>query len=680
MSVPFCTQSALQAICSEIEKHGLPEQHRRQDIWKEGQELLGSPEMSRYGPFFKTCSAVTTAGTMMDFLHVNFLSLLAGLFYKGGHFTDFLLQLHAAHPSTMDVPWDLICYCDEMQPGNQLSSTSRKAWCCYLSFLQFRNFLGRENMWFCTFILRTTEVAKLEAGISQVVKLVLEDLFCDGTPQCGILLSSAKGTIRLFFKFTMVLQDGGAQKQFWSSRQDTGSKPCYLCKNIFALRGQEDAVEEGGDNVFSKFLKRSQLQVANNAEIIASWQRLAIKQENLTVQEFQKWQQATGTTYNKYALMASEKLLACGVLQPATSYCFDWMHGMCSGVMQETVFLVFESLHHAGYNVWDLVHRWLGFWMLPHGHSNVAMSKLFDAEKVKRDKKAKAFRVSASEMLTLCKPLQYFLQSMYLSKNIMVEQCNCFILWADVVDYLSSIAFLPAPDPDKLQHLVEKALQGTVNAGFGSSMKPKHHWTLHYSDCLRRWKTLPSCWAMERKHKTPRQFGSSHCNLQGYEKGLLSAVSIHHMNVLLNDEKVFHTGCYLVDPRPLPKGLEAKLKEWGYFLLGMQYAKTSKLKQGSTCTIGDVVFFGSNLQLAAGLCNWQCGKVKHFLAIPGFEFCLLEHYTFVQTRANTHASTWHTTNAPLELLDLKDIWQPVVYSFGKNGTMICLTPAPLSCS
>ena len=635
--------------------------------------------MSRYGPFFKSAEAVTAAGTAMSFVYINFLSLLAGVFYKEGHFTDFMLQMHQANPSTLEKPWDLIIYCDEMHPGNQLSSTSRKAWCCYLSFLQFRNFLSRENLWFCSFILRTSEVAKLEAGISQVVKLVLEDLFSEGTPQCGVLLSSAKGTMRLFFKFSMVLQDGGAQKQFWCSRQDTGSKPCFLCKNIFSLKGQEDAEDEGGDNIFSKFLQRSQLQIASNSEIIASWQRLASKHSSLSLAQFNKVQQATGTTFNKHALMASAKLLASHVLEPSTSYCFDWMHGMCSGVMQDTVFLVFESLHHAGYKAWDLVHQWLAFWELPHGHSNASMVKLFDPEKVKRDKKAKAFRVSASEMLTLCKPLQYFLQSMFLSKKIMVDQCTCFVLWANVVDYLSSIAFLPLPDPDRLQHLVEQALQGTVAAGFGNSMKPKHHWTLHYSDSLRRWGALPSCWTMERKHKVPRQFGSTQCNLQGYEKGLLSAVSSHHINILLNDEKLFHTGCYLLDPRPLPIGLEAKFKELGYFMEGMLHAKASKLTQGSTCTIGDVVFFGGPLQLAAGVGSWMCGKAKHFLAIPGFSFCLLEQYIFLEARPGTHASIRQTSNALLQLVGLKQLWQPVVHSNGKEGKIFCLTPAPLSC-
>ena len=57
-AVPFCSQSALNSalssICQEIEKHGMPPKHTRQDIWKENKACLESEEMSRYGPLLKS--------------------------------------------------------------------------------------------------------------------------------------------------------------------------------------------------------------------------------------------------------------------------------------------------------------------------------------------------------------------------------------------------------------------------------------------------------------------------------------------------------------------------------------------------------------------------------------------------------------------------------------------------
>ena len=132
-------------------------------------------------------------------LHINFLSLLAGVFQKGGAFTDFLLKFRNARPSSLEEPWQAVVYCDEFHPGNVLNSTSRKLWCIYISFLEFKQMLSKENMWFCLATCRSTEVSQLAAGISQVFKLVMEHMFCHNSPDTGILLSSAKGSLRLFF-------------------------------------------------------------------------------------------------------------------------------------------------------------------------------------------------------------------------------------------------------------------------------------------------------------------------------------------------------------------------------------------------------------------------------------------------------------------------------------------------
>ena len=197
-AIPFCSQSALEAICQYIAIHGLPDKHRRQDIWKETKEFLENAEMSKYGPLLHRNKGIPALNQEKVVLHINFLSLLAGVFYKGGAFTDFL-KFHTAQPSSLEAPWRAVVYCDEVHPGNILNSTSRKQWCIYISFLEFKQMLSKENMWFCLAICRSTEVSQLAAGISQVFRLIMEQLFCQNSPDTGILLSSAKGSMRLFF-------------------------------------------------------------------------------------------------------------------------------------------------------------------------------------------------------------------------------------------------------------------------------------------------------------------------------------------------------------------------------------------------------------------------------------------------------------------------------------------------
>ena len=134
-SIPFCSQTALEAICKEIANSGLPDKHTRFDIWKETKQFLEDESMSMYGPLLKRATATTLEDTKQPVLYLNFLSLLSGAFNKGGAFTDFFLKFHAAKPSSITMPYKAVVYCDEMHPGNMLNSTSRKAWCCYLGFL-----------------------------------------------------------------------------------------------------------------------------------------------------------------------------------------------------------------------------------------------------------------------------------------------------------------------------------------------------------------------------------------------------------------------------------------------------------------------------------------------------------------------------------------------------------------
>ena len=162
----------------------------------------------------------------------------------------------------------------------------------------------------------------------------------------------------------------------------------------------------------------------------------------------------------------------------------------------------------------------MGLWDLPKAYSNCSLAKLFDNKNVSSYKKARTFKCSASEVLAVHKPLQYFLQVMYVANNHMLDTCACYLTWAEVLDFLISVPSLPAPPT--LLLLVEKALKATVAAGFGECMK------------LKKWTHLPPCWALERKHKTPRQYGGAHCNLKTYEKGLLAAVTMDHLSTLVS--------------------------------------------------------------------------------------------------------------------------------------------------
>ena len=336
--------------------------------------------------------------------------------------------------------------------------------------------------------------------------------------------------------------------------------------------------------------------------------------------------------------------------------------------MVGAVYLVLEALFNAGYNAWGLLGQWLSLWVLPKHQQSFDIVKLFDAQKVAKYRKDKGFKRNASEMLTLHKPLQYFLEVMYMSNSCMVKECRSFSAWCQLLDYLQSIPSLDSPCPKTLLGLVESALECHTLAGFADYTKPKHHWTLHFFD-LKRWGQLPSCWSCERKHKTARKYGSVHCNLKTYDQGLLVACTMEHLHNL-QDAELFDDTCHLLCPRDDPKSLHQKLKAEGLQFQSVQSATSCKLSSGSTCTCGDVVFFTD-----AASNGLRCGKALHFLLVLDVPCVLLNEFKFAEQKTKT-ATVWETCDQK-QLLPLQDVLQPVVHSFGKNGRVTCLKPAPL---
>ena len=676
--VPFCSQTALAAICQNIAEHGLPEKHSRRDIWKETEELLHNPSMEKYGPLFQTAEAETVKGPKQKLLFVNFLSLLAGVFHAGGPFARWLLDLHAKHPSSYDSCWDAVIYADEMHPGNQLSSSSRKSWCVYISFLQYKSLLSREDFWYCLCVKRTEEVSQLKAGVSQVTRLILGSLFGTRLPETGVLLASAVGTLRLHFRLGMILQDGAAHKAVFSNRQDTGCKPCPLCSNIFQLKDTSNS----GSNVWAKFLKRSDCIVASDEEIMACWERLAEANRSQPAARFERQQKAAGMTWSQHALLSSSSLQQLGLCRPSALYCYDYMHCLVShGVLNEMAFLVLEDLTQSGLlsKDWSQLQQWLGLWNLPHGHANFKLDGLFSSKAVASYRKAGSVKVGASEMLTLCKPLQFFLQSNFLSHGLQEATCRAFVAWADVLDYAHSIQGLQNPSPPRFLHLVEAALQATVQADFSDLMRPKHHWPLHLPDCLQRWQQLPSCWALERKHKVPRKYGSNQFGLEAYNKAVMTGVTQEHVGKLLKDEELFVHSSHIISKTALGKPLESLLRANDWLLPGMEASGTCRLENGMLCKGGDILSYrkAEASSSTAGF-PWACGSLKHCISAAGLELAVVLSFLFVKEKPGTHASVWQSNPDKFQLVRLQDLLQPAIYSHGNDGCVTCLLPAPLS--
>ena len=105
--------------------------------------------------------------------------------------------------------------------------------------------------------------------------------------------------------------------------------------------------------------------------------------------------------------------------------------------------------------------------------------KLFTAEKIKSHRKAGHLKCSASEILALSKPLQYFWRTCCLQPAVRNAK-RALLGWLRVLDILVDAVVKPL-FPGQLLKACEEAMSLTLKAGWGSMMRPKFHWALQYS-------------------------------------------------------------------------------------------------------------------------------------------------------------------------------------------------------
>ena len=285
--IPFCSQSALSAILDLVEKEGVPELHNEKQLKEASRAELA--KMCHYGPILEQKVARTVDGGTTTLLFLNLLSYLTATFAQGGGFADLLERCHQSSPSSYARPWHGIFYSDEVHPGNQLSSTTRKTWAVYFSFKEFgQATLSKEDAWVTLLIKRSTEVSSLEASIGQCFKLILEHMFTSewGNPCHGVLLKQQEKSLKLYWTVGMFLQDGSAQKHTFGNKQDSGSRICLHCKNIFSCSGSALAESEG--TISSKFLTKASLDLATNQEVLDAWQRMKKREGKVTKDEWKK--------------------------------------------------------------------------------------------------------------------------------------------------------------------------------------------------------------------------------------------------------------------------------------------------------------------------------------------------------------------------------------------------------
>jgi AraC-like DNA-binding protein len=254
-SKPACSASAMHAILQDIAKNGLPELRDRMQMAEARDALINSD--TAYGQLVRFIYVIDKNGEPMEialacpfatFSHFINQSTSAG----NNSFRAFLKQRLLETPPSVEQPWDIILYSDEVTPGNPIAPVNnRKFHIVYWSFMQLgANGLAREEAWLPLLIEFSCVVNRVHAGISQVFKECIKTFFQPGGLNFstnGLLLEFPDGDVRIWAKLGGILQDGGAHKYVYMIRGDGASKFCMLCRNLFT---EASNVCEAGGNIF----------------------------------------------------------------------------------------------------------------------------------------------------------------------------------------------------------------------------------------------------------------------------------------------------------------------------------------------------------------------------------------------------------------------------------------------
>ena len=233
---PHVSASALSALLEDIEQNGMPDLTGKKHV-KEARDYT-LDQHKAYGPMLETVQLVNMDGSFQDMVVVNMCTLLQAMFQMDGGMTSLIKKTFLKTPPSVESPWHLIYYSDEVVPGNVLSAdVSRKVQCVYVSIMQFGPLaLSREESWMCILAKRSSQVSQVASGMSQVTAKVLQHILhhplCDTVTQ-GVFLKDSNGSrFRLWISLGAFLQDGSAHKMVFNLKGDAGTKFCVFCKNL----------------------------------------------------------------------------------------------------------------------------------------------------------------------------------------------------------------------------------------------------------------------------------------------------------------------------------------------------------------------------------------------------------------------------------------------------------------
>ena len=670
-SLPHVSAKALADILEHVATEGVPERRTRRDIGIARDAQI--QQVSPYGELLVSVP-VKAGGETKHLLAINPLAMLWLLFHQGGGWTDFMTFLLERKPSSPENPWGMILYSDEVVPGNPLSFDNlRKAWAIYFGSREFGAMaLQREESWLDLLAYRSSELKKIDAGISQAFGAVANLFFGGLGPNiatAGITLDHPDGRrFRLFANIFMVLQDGGAHKAIWNCKGEAGTKMCMLCRNLVTRQsGLRD--EDGAETLVCDQMFEPELDFANDDDIHDAVRRLATK---VGCKDFALISQAAGFRHEPNSILLMDHLRP--YVKPVSQFCHDVMHAFfVKGAFNTTMFLLLDVMRRDGINVWDHLRGEVGLWQLPARTMGFATScrDAFAPKRMRSSLEAKTMKCTASEALTFYPFIAIYLQRVIIPARRCLAACAAFLAMTDLLDHLMATPHAGLITADMLRQDVTLFLDKCITAGWRQHLHPKFHWAVHMPRHYDHFKMLPMCWVHERKHRVLKRYSSLVMNTASFDKTIQSEVLCHQFADLGHPD-AFRFDFHLEKPRPASAKLKAMLENELQLQFGAEVVTMSAIAHilpAGVCSKSDVAMVKS----AKGSDRYVAVQIWAHAAIDETLVSLVNFLQPLEDLPDLGCAVWRLSTDP-KLIATEDILCSVCFCEARAEAIRILLP------
>lgn len=488
-----------------------------------------------------------------------------------------------------NAPLTLILYEDEVTPGN-VFMVRRKVHAWYFSFREFNLHLRSEQSWICFAVLQSTIPPMVKGEFSAVSKELLLTMFAENRQNFSSFVVVELPEARCISVILEDLQDADAKKTKWAIMGAGGVRPCMHCTTVFMKDHPASSIRENfHDMTELKWADVEKNQATDQDLWDAQDQLIQISAAGSSVKELKKLETILGMHCCPEGLLACKPLR--GFVKPSKST-YDPMHCYFSdGIAEKETSLILNELARLSFDLKRLQQLCNSGWM-------PKMTLLLRASGVKG---------GSSEVLRLVPLLRHYLVKLVKPSAVgeLADKIKSYERLADVVEYMQALKLLskiPANAADKLQRLQSLHYEAYKVAWGTTNCIPKHHFSMHLPQQLKRLCIFLDAFVCERKHRLLKEVADHYRqskSTKAVELHMVSRINLLQLDEMHEDEVATFS------------------------------ATTAKTPFGMTVRAGDVFLAGKNCYVLR-----ECVRDARGLCL------IAKRFTFIGNDAHRSAKQW----------------------------------------